>query len=156
MHINYSHTHTHTHTHTHGSGQVLWTCTGRNKTLPPSASLPVMGEIVLSTWHHWADIFIVRRKRPDGQKGSVVNSTAACSTWKLHGLVLGPPIRATRAYTAHNRLLIPLNSTAQKYRVREIHPSTLRIHFLSLHHAYKLLMQEKKLHKKIITNGTKE
>ena len=29
-----------------GSGQVLWTCTGRNKTLPPSTSLPVMGEIV--------------------------------------------------------------------------------------------------------------
>ena len=28
-----------------GSGQVLWTCTGRNKTLPPSASVPVMGEI---------------------------------------------------------------------------------------------------------------
>ena len=28
-----------------GSGQVLWTCTGRNKTLPPSTSLPVMGKI---------------------------------------------------------------------------------------------------------------
>ena len=28
-----------------GSGQVLWTCTGRNKTLPSSTSLPVMGEI---------------------------------------------------------------------------------------------------------------
>ena len=28
-----------------GSGQVIWTCTGRNKTLPPSTSLPVMGEI---------------------------------------------------------------------------------------------------------------
>ena len=27
-----------------GSGQVLWTCTGR-KTLPPVTSLPVMGEI---------------------------------------------------------------------------------------------------------------
>ena len=27
-----------------GSGQVLWTYTGR-KTLPPSTSLPVMGEI---------------------------------------------------------------------------------------------------------------
>ena len=25
-------------------GQVLWTCTGR-KTLPPSTSLPIMGEI---------------------------------------------------------------------------------------------------------------
>ena len=28
-----------------GSGQVLLTCTGRNKTLPPSTGLPVMGEI---------------------------------------------------------------------------------------------------------------
>ena len=28
-----------------GSGQVLWTSTGRNKILPPSTSLPVMGEI---------------------------------------------------------------------------------------------------------------
>ena len=26
-------------------GQVLWTCTGRNKMPPPSMSLPVMGEI---------------------------------------------------------------------------------------------------------------
>ena len=26
-------------------GSVLWTCTGWNKTLPPSTSLPVMGEI---------------------------------------------------------------------------------------------------------------
>ena len=29
----------------HGNGQVFWTCTGRNKTLPPSTSLPVTGEI---------------------------------------------------------------------------------------------------------------
>ena len=28
-----------------GSGQVLWPCTGRNMTFPPSTSLPVMGEI---------------------------------------------------------------------------------------------------------------
>ena len=28
-----------------GTGQVVRTCTGRNKTLPPSTSLPVMGEI---------------------------------------------------------------------------------------------------------------
>ena len=28
-----------------GSGQVLWTYTGRNKTLPPYTSLPVMDEI---------------------------------------------------------------------------------------------------------------
>ena len=30
-----------------GSRQVLWTCTGKNKTLPPSTSLPVMGEIAV-------------------------------------------------------------------------------------------------------------
>ena len=28
-----------------GSWQILWTCTGRNKTFPPSMSLPVMGKI---------------------------------------------------------------------------------------------------------------
>ena len=28
-----------------GSVQVVWTCTGRNKTLPPYTSLPVMDEI---------------------------------------------------------------------------------------------------------------
>ena len=28
-----------------GSGQVLWTCTGRNEMFLPSMSLPVMGEI---------------------------------------------------------------------------------------------------------------
>ena len=28
-----------------GSGQVLWTCTGRNKTLQPFMSLPVMDEM---------------------------------------------------------------------------------------------------------------
>ena len=28
-----------------GSGQVLWICTGRNKTLPTSTNLPVMDEI---------------------------------------------------------------------------------------------------------------
>ena len=30
-----------------GSGQVLWTCRGRNKTLSPSTSLPFMGEIAV-------------------------------------------------------------------------------------------------------------
>ena len=27
------------------SGQVFWICTGRNKTLPPSTNLPVIGYI---------------------------------------------------------------------------------------------------------------
>ena len=44
-----------------GSGQFLWTFTGRNKTLPPSTSLPVIGEIAgVNTASR--DIFIVRRK----------------------------------------------------------------------------------------------
>ena len=47
-----------------GSGLVLWTCKGR-KMLPPSTSLPVMGEIVGVKQHHWADIFIVRRQGLD-------------------------------------------------------------------------------------------
>ena len=36
----------------------------------------------MPTQHHWADIFIVRRKGPDGRKGSTKNSTATCSTWR--------------------------------------------------------------------------
>ena len=31
----------------------------------------------MSTRHHFADIFIVRRKGPDGRKGSTMNSTAS-------------------------------------------------------------------------------
>ena len=68
-----------------GSGQVLWNYTGR-KTLPPSTSVPVSGETV-ATRHHWADIFIVRRQGPDGQKGSTLNSRATCSTWRGMGSV---------------------------------------------------------------------
>ena len=53
-----------------GSGQVLWTCTGRNRTLPPSTSLPVMGKIAgvntaplrgylqsSKKWARWAERF---------------------------------------------------------------------------------------------------
>ena len=68
-----------------GSGPVLWTYTG-GKTLPPSTSVPVSGETV-ATRHHWADIFIVRRQGPDGRKGSTMNSTATCSTWRGMGSV---------------------------------------------------------------------
>ena len=38
----------------------------------------------MSTRHHWADIYIVRRQGPDGRKGST-NSTATCSTWRGMG-----------------------------------------------------------------------
>ena len=38
----------------------------------------------MSTRHHWADVFIVRKQGPDGQKGST-NSKATCSTWRGMG-----------------------------------------------------------------------
>ena len=41
----------------------------------------------MSTRHHWADIFIVRRQGPDGRKGSTMNSPATCSTWRGMGSV---------------------------------------------------------------------
>ena len=60
-----------------GSGQVLWTCAGRNKTLPPSTSLPVTGEIAgVNTTS------LGGRQGPDGRKRSTMNSTATCSTWR--------------------------------------------------------------------------
>ena len=42
---------------------------------------------LVSTRHHWADIFIVRRHGPDGRKGSTMNSTATCSTRRGMGSV---------------------------------------------------------------------
>ena len=57
-------------------------------------------------------------------------------------LALVHPSCATRAYTTHNRLSVLSNSMAQRYRVRELHPSMLRIHFPYLHHTYKSFMQE--------------
>ena len=74
----------------HGSGQVLRTYTGR-KTLPPSTSLPAMGEIAdvntasLGVYLHCTKV--VRRQGPDGRKGSTMNSTAMCSTWRGMGSV---------------------------------------------------------------------
>ena len=65
-----------------GSGRVLWTYSGR-KTLPPSTSLPVMGEIagvntaLLGGYFH-------NTKTRDRRKGST-NSTATCLTWRGMG-----------------------------------------------------------------------
>ena len=39
------------------------------------------------TRHHWVDIFILRRQGPDGQKDSMMNSTATCSTLRGRGFV---------------------------------------------------------------------
>ena len=41
----------------------------------------------MSTRHHWADVFTVRRQGPHGRKGSTMNSTATCSTWRGMGFV---------------------------------------------------------------------
>ena len=42
---------------------------------------------LVSTRHHWTDIFVVRRQGPDRRKGSTINSTAMCSTWRGVGSV---------------------------------------------------------------------
>ena len=41
----------------------------------------------MSTRHHWADIFIVRKQGSDEWKGSMMNSTATCLTWRGMGSV---------------------------------------------------------------------
>ena len=50
----------------------------------PSRVSQLWVKYLVSTRHHWADIFIVRRQGPDGRKGST-NSTATCSTWRRMG-----------------------------------------------------------------------
>ena len=50
---------------------------------PPRVSQLWVKQLV-STRHHWADIYMVRRQGPDGRKGST-NSTATCSTWRGMG-----------------------------------------------------------------------
>ena len=60
---------------------------------PPRVS-QLWEKYLVSTRHHWADIFVVRRQGPDGRKGSMVNSTATCSTWRGMG--------SARLYFAHD------------------------------------------------------
>ena len=69
-----------------GSGQALWTCTGRNKTLPPSASLPVTGEIAdVNTASLGRYIYgSIKRAR----WASTMNSAATCATWRGMGSVV--------------------------------------------------------------------
>ena len=69
------------------SGQVLWICAGKNKTLPPSTSLPIMGQVAGVNTAPLGGVFIVRRLGPDGRKDSTTNSTATCSTWRGMGSV---------------------------------------------------------------------
>ena len=96
-----------------GSGLVVWTCTGRHKTLPSSKSLPVMGKIAgVNTTSLSGYILIVRRKGPDGRKGSTMNSTATCSTWIAGNVGYLPPVLNLRAvlwfhFTISYLVLVP-------------------------------------------------
>ena len=69
---------------------------------PPHVSQLLVNYLV-STRHHWADIFIVRRQGPDGRKGST-NSTATCSTWRGMG--------SARLYFAQD---LPCNDSTQPF-----------------------------------------
>ena len=61
---------------------------GKYHTLPPPPRVSrLLVKYLVSTRHHWADIFIARRQGPDGRKGSTMNSTATCSTWTRRGSV---------------------------------------------------------------------
>ena len=70
-----------------GSGQVLWSYTGRNKMLPNSTSLPFTGEIAGVNMASLDRCLHNQRLGPDGWKGSTTNSTATCSTLKGMGSV---------------------------------------------------------------------
>ena len=71
-----------------GGGQVLWTCTGRNKTFPPSRNLPVKGEIAgVNSTSLGSSAFIVQRQGPDGWNSSMMNSTATHLTWRGMGSI---------------------------------------------------------------------
>ena len=56
---------------------------GRRSRLPRVSQLWVKN--LVSTRHHRADIVIVRRQGPDWRKGSTMNSTATCLTWREKG-----------------------------------------------------------------------
>ena len=75
------------------SGQVLWTCTGR-KTLQPSTSLPVMGEIVGVSTTSLGGRLHSTKTRARWAEGFTMNSSATCSTWR--------GIRSVRLYFAQD------------------------------------------------------
>ena len=64
-------------------GRSLGPIRDGRRSRPPRVS-QLWVKYLVSTRHHWADIFIVRRQGPDGRKGST-NSTATCSTWRGMG-----------------------------------------------------------------------
>ena len=55
-----------------GSWQVVWTCTGRNKTLPLSTSLPVIGEITVVNTASLGGYFYSSEKRARWVEGQIV------------------------------------------------------------------------------------
>ncbi len=70
-----------------GSGQVVWACTGKNKTLPPSTSLPVMGEIAGVRMASVGGYFPSSKTRASWRMGSTMNWTAWRSTGRGKGSV---------------------------------------------------------------------
>ena len=102
---------------------VLWICTGRNKTFPHSTSLPVMSEIAGVIRHHGADFFIVPMQGSDGRKGSTMNSTATCSTWRGMG-------------SARFNLALdsPYDENKQPYHTGSRYTSTEMSNLLLVHH----------------------
>ena len=71
-----------------GSGPVLWTYAGRKTLLPPLTSLPVMGEIAGVNTASLGGYLHSTKKGPDGRKGSTMNSTAMCLTWRGMGSIM--------------------------------------------------------------------
>ena len=59
---------------------------GIRHSCPPWVSQIWVKQLV-KTRYHWVNIFIVRRKGPDGQNGSMMNTKVTCSTWKGMGSV---------------------------------------------------------------------
>ena len=70
---------------------------------PPRISQLWVKQLV-STRHHWADIFMVRRQGPDGRKGST-NSTATCSIWRGMGSARLYLPKTHHAMTTHNHTI---------------------------------------------------
>ena len=122
-----TYTHTHTSAHTYTDTQICnfflhYYCVlsirqtvarsfrpireGLRRSRPPRVSQ------LVSTRHHWADIFIVRRQGPDGRKGSL-NSTATCSTWRGMG--------SARLYFAQDS---PCDDNIQPYHTGSIAEKT--------------------------------
>ena len=90
-----------------GAGRSFGSIREGRRSRPPRVSQLWVIWLV-STRHHWADIFIVRRQGPDVQKGST-NSTVTCSTWREMG--------SARLYFAQDSLC---DNKTQPYHTRSV------------------------------------